>query len=162
MYKLPVIYVCENNLYAISSALDVREPIQEHVSEKFETIVPTNIIDGNDVEAVASCVYSMVERVRSGNGPFFVECMTYRLKDHHNIGTGVERGYRTQGEWNLWNEKSPITRLEKKMRDKEWLNDSQIQRIEDEIQLEIDRAFYFARKSNLPGADTLLDYLWGK
>lgn len=162
LHNLPVLYVCENNLYAISSSLDVREPFSDHVSKKFKNILPTEIIDGNDVEAVSSAVQSVLTQVRYGKGPYFFECMTYRMKDHHNVGTGVELGYRTKQEWDEWNKKSPISRLEEKMYSQKWLNANDVKRIENKIRLEIDNAFTFARKSNLPDEKSFSDYVWGK
>lgn len=160
LHSLPILYVCENNMYAISSGLEVREPLP-NISDKFKSIIETKQVDGNDVIVVSKVAEEAIFRIRNGNGPVFLECKTYRLRDHHNIKTGVESGYRTQEEWDWWNENSPIKRLEKEMILKGWIDEAQKRKMAGMIQAEIDEAFLFAHDSGLPHADSLYRYLWG-
>ena len=160
LHKLPVVYVCENNLYAISTPYNIREPLQS-VSEKFRTIIETYLVDGNNVFEVASHAANCIERARNGEGPAFLECMTYRLRDHHNIKTGVETGYRSQEEWNLWNNKSPIQFVEDYLIEKGEINSRKIDEIDRELLEEIEDAFRYAHESKLPEAESLYHNLWG-
>lgn len=160
LHNLPVMYVCENNLYAISTAYNIREPLK-YVSDKFKTIIETYVINGNNIIEVADTAVKCVRRVREGEGPVFIECLTYRLRDHHNIKTGVESGYRTQEEWDKWNEKSPIKFMEDYLLDKNWISKQEIERIDTELKKEIESAFQYAHESQLPCPKSLFDNLWG-
>lgn len=151
---LPVIYVCENNMYSISTGLDKREPVA-NIADKFSTIIPIQIVDGNDAITVYKAGHRAIEAARSGNGPTFIECKTYRLKDHHNVFTGVEQGYRTQEEWEIWNKKSPLTLLERQLKQAGLLDNEIINDIEENIQKEITKAFKFALESKLPNPNDL-------
>lgn len=161
IHKLPVIFICENNLYAISTGYKIREP-QQTVSDKFKTIIETKVIDGNDVLLVSETIREYVDKVRNGEGPVFVEGMTYRLRDHHNIGDGIESGYRTQKEWDDWNRKSPIVRMENFLKEKAWITQEHIEEIEQQIGNEIEEAFIYARNSKLPEKESLYSNLWGE
>lgn len=159
LHALPVLYVCENNLYAVSTAYDVREPLHR-VSDKFKTIIETHIIDGNDIFEVANISSDCIKRIRNGEGPVFLECMTYRFRDHHSIKTGIESGYRTLEEWQDWNAKCPIKALENYLISKNWIDTEKIISIEEELQNEILDAFHFAHESSLPRPESLFENVW--
>ncbi len=160
IHKLPILYVCENNLYAISTKFSIREPLSS-VSDKFRTILPTKIIDGNNIFEVFSEAEIILNKIRNGCGPFFLECQTYRLRDHHNVGTGIQSGYRTQDEWLEWSERSPLEFAKNFLLKKKWITDDEDQQIIADIQKEIDDAFAFARKSAFAHTDNMTRYLWG-
>lgn len=155
LLKLPVIFVCENNLYSIATSLDKREPTI-NIADKFSGILPTYVVDGNNVLEVYEKTSKVVKQAREGEGPSFLECKTYRLKDHHNVNTGVEQGYRTQEEWDMWNEKSPITFLENKLLQAGLMNSKMIKELEKSIEAEILIAFEYARKASVPVESDLL------
>jgi pyruvate dehydrogenase E1 component alpha subunit len=111
--KLPVVFVCENNLYATESPLSVRMPAGSDICEKVRTFgVPAQRVDGNDVAAVYRAVSDAVERSRTGNGPVLVECMTYRWREH--VGPlwdyEVQRTYRSREELEEWMQRCPVKR----------------------------------------------------
>ena len=94
--KLPIIYVCENNLYAVCSKLKNRQVTKDIYKRAQGLGIPSKKIDGNDAIMVYTAVNKIIKKVREGRGPYFLECSTYRFKDHHDIKTGVELGYRTR------------------------------------------------------------------
>ena len=158
--KLPVVFVCENNLYSIATPMDRREPNSD-ISSKFETILPTYKVDGNDVIAVSEVAQMIVENARSGNGPSFLECMTYRFRDHHNVGNGVDGRFRTISELQNWEKNCPIEKLKNKLLNEGIADEENLLVIENKIAREIDEAFLYARKSSCPEPSQLFDGLWG-
>lgn len=154
--NLPVIYVCENNFYAVCSSLKDRQSNVE-IYQKFQGLnIPSYKIDGNDILEISNLFDKLVSKVREGNGPFFVECVTYRLMDHHATKTGVELGYRTQEEWEMWKAKCPIIRFEKHLMAEGILNEEIKIKLENRISEEIEEAFKFAKESPLPDRSNLL------
>lgn len=158
--KLPVVYVCENNLYSVATPLDRREPNQD-VSSKFATILPVRKVDGNDVVEVYKAAKELIALARNGEGPGFLECITYRLRDHHNVGNGVDGRFRTEDEVRRWKEDCPIERIRKKMLEEDFIKEETLNQIEQDIQQEIEKAFSFARNSECPDVNELDAGLWG-
>lgn len=159
IHNLPIIYVCENNLYAISTGFKPREPLSD-IASKFSNICETKVVDGNDVFEVADATSNALDRIKEGKGPCFIECLTYRLKDHHNTKTGVESGYRSQQEWDKWNDNSPITKVEDLIRENCWLTESDMREISTDIERKILHAFEEAHNAELPDTNKYKDYLW--
>lgn len=158
--KIPVVFVCENNLYAISTPVSCREPNQD-ISSKFRTILPVQKVDGNDVLEVYRAAGTAIQRARNGKGPGLLECMTYRFRDHHNVGNGVDGRFRTERELNGWEEKCPIERLKKRIIADGIADESGLKDMEKEIAQEIGQAFRYARESACPDPAELYDGLWG-
>ena len=158
--KLPVVFICENNLYSVGTHLLKREGSQK-VAKKFSGILPVHTVDGNDVLSVNEISCAMIDRARRGEGPSFIEFETYRLRDHHDIKTGVEAGYQSQEEWQKWKDKCPIKKLEKAMFDSGSIDEETICDIEKGIENELDEAFAFACASELPNPNTLYEGLFG-
>lgn len=160
LMRLPILFVCENNLYAISTPMSKREPT-DHISDKFKGILPCKIIDGNDVLSVKDTAHEAALRARSAEGPTLIECKTYRLRDHHNVGNGIDGIYRLADEIERWERKSPIDVFRNLMADKGWIDRKMDMEIEDEIRREIDEAFKYAHESELPKPEELQKGLWG-
>lgn len=160
LHRLPVVFVCENNLYSIATPLNRREPGQD-ISSKFETILPVQKVDGNNVFVVYDAAKAAIEKARGGQGPSLMECMTYRLRDHHNIGDGVDGRFRTNQELEEWKEKCPIKKLEKKILEECVVDEKELCEIEIGIRKEIEEAFRYARNSSCPDEAQLFDGLWG-
>lgn len=158
--NLPVVYICENNFYSVCTHLDKREK-ELSIYEKFEGILPTIQIDGNDVVEVYNTSKAFIEKARNGGGPSFIECVTYRMKDHHDVKTGVEVGYRSQEEWDSWAAKCPIKNCGKYLYGKGILTEKMEVEFEKAYAKELDKAFCFAENSNLPSGANLYNGLWG-
>ncbi len=114
IWKLPTIFVCENNLYGEYSPLASTTPVHELARRADGYAMPGVRVDGNDVLAVRAVVGEAVERARSGEGPTFVEALTYRHKGHSRTDPGT---YRPQEEVDAWLARDPIPAFERALRD---------------------------------------------
>ncbi len=157
---LPIVYVCENNFYSVYSPLENRESGGE-IYRKFEGLgLPCYQVDGNNVIDVYRTARRAVADARDGKGPSFLECRTYRLRDHHGTGSGVEIGYRAQEEVDAWAGYCPVDGARGLLLTRGILSEEEIDKISDGIDTEVAEAFAFAQGSPLPGEDDLLDYLF--
>jgi TPP-dependent pyruvate/acetoin dehydrogenase alpha subunit len=143
-FNLPVVYVCENNLYGVSTRQrDVRK--LEHIADRAKAYdMPGVIVDGNDVEAVYTAVAEAVERARKGEGPTLIECKTYR---HYTHFTGEPDTYRTKEEVASWKAKDPLKQYAKKLVDEGTATKSELKNIENEVIDELNKAVEFAENS---------------
>lgn len=108
LWQLPVVYVCENNLYSISTRVERQARITS-VAERVRAYdLPAVVVDGNDVVAVASAVSAAVDRVRAGGGPELVECLTYRQGGHKRDDPAT---YRPREEVDAWLRRDPVVRM---------------------------------------------------
>jgi pyruvate dehydrogenase E1 component alpha subunit len=109
--KLPVVFVCENNLYATESPMSVRMPLETNICSKVSSFgLRSEKVDGNKVFEVYSAAKNALERCRAGDGPVFLECMTYRWREHVGPLWDYEasRTYRAKSELEEWMQKCPI------------------------------------------------------
>ena len=158
--KLPVVYVCENNFYSVSSHLSKRQA-KDDIYRRFEGLsIPGYQVDGNNVIEVYHIAKKAIDNARRGGGPSFMECRTYRLRDHHGTGSGVEVGYRTQEEVDEWTARCPVRNFERFLIEQNIITASEIGEFVTAIDLEIEEAFKFAQASPLPDEDEVLEYLY--
>jgi TPP-dependent pyruvate/acetoin dehydrogenase alpha subunit len=159
--NLPVIYVCENNGYAVSSPITNRQkPIP--IFQRFQGFgIPCRQVDGNDAETTYSATDAAVSRARRGEGPSFIECLTYRFRDHHGTKTGVEAGYQTKKEWEEWQNKCPLKILEERLLKQGLLTPELQAELIAGLDREIDEAFGYARASPFPDPCNVGDGLYG-
>ena len=154
IWKLPVIFVCENNLYAMGTRQSI-VMLNENIADRAVAYgIPGVAVDGNDVLAVYEAARKAVERARKGEGPTLIECKTYRHKGHSRIDPAK---YRSKEEVEEWLRKDPIKRLREKLLQKNVLAKAEIQRIEKEISDEIEEAVKFAMKSPYPAPEEALE-----
>jgi TPP-dependent pyruvate/acetoin dehydrogenase alpha subunit len=142
---LPIIFVCENNFYAIHTHQSRRQKLA-NICEKARVYgMPAEQIPDNDVARIYERASEAVEKLRSGTpGPFFFECLTYRLKEHVGPNDDFQLGYRSRDEAKPWVENDPVRRL------REQLNATERHKIEAEIDAEVREAFVFAEQSPFP------------
>lgn len=152
VWKLPVIFICENNQYAMSTATRIAFNIKDLSLRASSYGIPGTRVDGNDVLAVYQEVKRAVPRARSGKGPSFIVCETYRWKGHSR--SDAER-YRTREEVAEWKRKCPIERFKQYLLSKDLLTGAQIDKIEEEVRSSIEQAVDFANKSPFPSLETL-------
>jgi TPP-dependent pyruvate/acetoin dehydrogenase alpha subunit len=152
LWKLPVIYVCENNLY--NEYTHNSETIAGDILTRAAGFgIEGKSVDGQDVRAVHATAQEIVERVRSGAGPAFLLCQTYRFMGHH-VGDISREYYRSKQEELLWKtERDPITLLGNWLTKAKLSTDAQLDAIQQEIRLEIDRAVQFAMAAPYPAPD---------
>jgi pyruvate dehydrogenase E1 component alpha subunit len=111
--KLPVLLVCENNTFATESPLSVRQPAETSLCDRVRSFkIEAENVDGNDVVAVFEAAHRAVEKCRRGEGPVFLECMTYRWLEHVGpyFDHELDRTYRTQAEVQNWQDRCPVKR----------------------------------------------------
>lgn len=152
-FDLPVVYVCENNLYGVSTRQkDVRK--LEHIAERAKAYaMPGVIVDGNDVEAVYNAVRDAAQRARKGEGPTLIECKTYRQYTHF---TGEPDTYRPKEEVESWRKKDPIKMYALRLIKEDVLNEDGVKLIESEIEDEVAKAVEFAENSPKPKPENAL------
>lgn len=158
--KLPIIYICENNHYAINS-----NESQRHAGEGIYRWakgydMPSYLIDGNDVLKVSEFAEKAVERCRNGEGPTFIECLTYRWKGHIGTVNDVGEGLRPQSEYDYWVSKCPIKWYGEYLKSIGVLNDDLEKSICDEISRQIEESFEFAQGSSKPSPEDLMDFVY--
>ena len=158
--KLPVVYVCENNFYSVFSHLSKRQA-KDDIYRRFEGLsIPGYRVDGNNVVEVYRIAKKAIDNTRRGGGPSFIECRTYRLRDHHGTGSGVEVGYRTQEEVDEWAARCPVRNFERFIIEQNIITASETEEFATVIAQEVEEAFEFAQASPLPNGDEVLEYLY--
>lgn len=155
--KLPVVFVCENNLYSVYSPLSVRQPANRPITGLAESHgIKTFKGDGNDAAATMRLTTEATRYARSGAGPAFLELDTYRWREHCGPGYDNDIGYRRPAEFAKWKKLCPIARLEKKLLAARALTPDIIAAMTVEISAEINEAFLFAKASPYPDKSELL------
>jgi|MDSV01.1.fsa_nt_gb TPP-dependent pyruvate/acetoin dehydrogenase alpha subunit len=151
--KLPVLFICENNLYSVYSPLSVRQPKGRTIKEMAASLGISAISgDGNDVAKIYSKVNDSIAKIRSGKGPQLIEFSTYRWLEHCGPSFDNDIGYRTEAEFLEWKEKEPIKRYEKQLLDHSIITMEEIEKMDNVIALEVEDAFKFAAASPFPDA----------
>lgn len=154
IWKLPVIFVCENNLYAMGTRQSRVMAIENVADRAVAYGIPGVVVDGNDVLAVYEATEKAVERARKGEGPTLIECKTYRHKGHSRVDPAK---YRPKEEVEEWLAKDPIKRFKEKLLQTNTLTESEIQQIEKEVSDEIEEAVKFAMGSPYPAPEEALE-----
>ncbi len=157
LWKLPIVFICENNLYAMSTS--VRDSMLiEDISKRAEAYgFEGKSIDGNDIFIVKKTVEEAVKKARDGVGPTLIECKTYRFKGHSKNDQCV---YRTREEEEEWKKKDPILILRNKLIKDKILSEKEIIKIEENIKLEIEKAVEFATESPEPNPSSMYENLY--
>ncbi|HVJ48140.1 thiamine pyrophosphate-dependent dehydrogenase E1 component subunit alpha [Desulfitobacterium sp.] len=158
--KLPVIYICENNHWAINSHQSQRHSGESIYRWADGYGIPSYQIDGNDVLKVSEYAENAVSRCRNGEGPTFIECITYRWKGHIGTVNDVGIGFRPQSEYDYWISKDPIKWYADYLKATGVLNDKMDESIDEEIDQLIDDAFTFAKNSPKPLPEELMDFVF--
>ncbi len=155
LWQLPVLFVCENNLYAMGTALAISES-ETDIHRKAESYrMASTAVDGMDVVAVESTTRGALETIRKGSGPVFLECRTYRFRAHSMFDAQL---YRPKAEVEAWKKRCPIERLEKWAVEAGILHQSDLAPIEAEVAREVQEAVAFAEAGSWePAADLLRD-----
>ena len=153
VWKLPIVFVCENNQYALSTSYRDTTSVDQVAERAPAYGIPGRTIDGNDVVEVYEAVREAVERARAGGGPTLIEAMTYRWGGH-SMRANV-RDPRGEEEYASWMERDPVRRAERELRDVEVVDEAGIEAIGTETAAELDQAVEFGRAAGQPEADAL-------
>lgn len=158
--KLPVIFVCENNLYSVYTKLKDRQPARDLTEIGRAHGIMSYRCDGNDVDALLDTFGAATGAVRSGNGPAFVVVDTYRWLEHCGPNYDNHLGYRTEEEFMQWRAKDGLEALEKQLLSKGQVMDSQVSKFIKEFSDEIEEAFNFAYKSPYPSPELASEFVY--
>lgn len=141
LWKLPVLFLCENNLYAMGTALG-RHQSQTDIARKADAYaIPAAAVGGMDVLAVEAATRTAVDFVREGRGPYLIEYRTYRFRAHSMYDAEL---YRTKEEVAQWKQRDPVTLLERQLREGGMLTDADLDKMETAVAAEIAEAVSFA------------------
>ena len=159
--RLPVVFICENNLYSVYSPMAVRQPSQRTIASLAAGHgMPSRRGDGNDVVEVFTLAQEALQRAREGGGPTLLEFATYRWREHCGPSYDNDLGYRSQQEVREWTSRCPIARCRQRL-----VGEGLLSRQDEEATLarlaeEIDVAFRFAKDSPVPAAERLLEHVY--
>jgi len=135
--KLPVVFVCENNLYSTHMPIAQCTADLDLARKAIAMGVPSRRIDGNDVVKVQRTSAGMVRKARKGEGPSFLECMTYRQRGHVGPNYDIEKGLRCQEEFDCWLKKDPIESLELRLLEAGAISKEHLDEIKDKVRTEV-------------------------
>lgn len=159
-WKLPVIFVCENNLYAISVPFKKVMMIENVADRAVAYGMPGVIVDGMDVIAVYKAAQEAVSRAREGKGPTLIECKTYRFRGHYEGDPKKGATYRSEIEMSDWEKKCPIANFKTKLIENSVLTENEAEDINQKCIKEIEDAVRFAMESPYPSPDEILENLF--
>lgn len=153
LWKLPVLFICENNLYAMGTALE-RSQAQTDLRLRSRGYgVPSATADGMDVLAVEAAALKATEAVRRGDGPFLLELQTYRFRSHSMSDPDL---YRTKEEVEHWKERDPISLFIERLQSARMIGDADVRHLEAEVAAEVQASIDFAEAGAPEGAEYLL------
>ena len=149
--KLPVLFVCENNLYSVYSPLRVRQPEGRSIAQMVQGLgLRARAGDGNDVVEVYRMAGEALAEIRRGEGPVFLELSTYRWREHCGPNYDNDLGYRAEAEFLAWRAKEPIGRLEASLRSQRVVSAEESAAMDHAIAREVGAAFAYAEESPFP------------
>lgn len=154
IWRLPVVFIAENNLYAETTPQKYHMNIRSIAERGAAYGIPSAEVDGNDVIAVYEAVDEAVKRARAGLGPTLLDCITYRLRGHNE---GDDMLYRTKEEFEEWKKKEPILRFKKKLIEMGVLKEHEANKIEEACLKEVEEALSFAEGCPHPKPEELFE-----
>ena len=158
VWKLPIIFVCENNEWASTTPYRTTTSVEDISKRAAGYSMESKIVDGNDVFDVYEGFKEALAHVKAGNGPFFLEAKTYRIKGHF---VGDPELYRTKEEvQKVYDENNPITRFENKVLKENLLSGTELKEISSKAETEIKEALKFAQDSEFPEPSEMYDDLY--
>lgn len=155
LWKLPIVFVCENNLYGLSVSMKKSSAVKDIAVRAKAYDIPGAVVDGMDVLAVWKATEKAVRRARDGRGPSLLECKTYRFLGHSR-GDPPYGPYRTQEELETWKRRDPLSLLIKRG----GLTSNEVERIDREVSEVVEEAVRFAEESPEPDVDVALEDIY--
>lgn len=157
VWKLPVVFVCENNNYGISMSQARHQKIKDVADRGAAYGIPGIVVDGNDVLAVYEAATEAVSRARKGQGPTLVECKTYRWRGHFEGDPG---NYKPKEEQEAWLKKDPIPRFEAFLKENNVMNEKELSACVEQVMNEIKEAIQFAEESPDPDVASVVQDIY--
>jgi pyruvate dehydrogenase E1 component alpha subunit len=151
VHRLPILFVCENNLYSVNTPMAPRQPVSRTIADlAIGHAIDAHRADGQTVEAVCELTARVLDRVRAGEGPALLELLTYRWAEHCGPNSDIHLGYRTKEELDAWGDRCPI-KLHRALLEHERVLDADHEAaMRAELTAEIDQAVAFAKSSPFP------------
>lgn len=158
-FSLGTIFICENNLYAISTPVSIHSHIKDFASRAAGYGMPGVVVDGNDVIAVYEATKEACERARRGNGPTFIECKTYRWRGHSERDP---RDPRPIEEIEAWKKKCPILKLERYIAENKLATQKELDSVYSSVLAEVEDSIKFAEDSPFPASEEVLLHVYAE
>lgn len=159
LWHLPVLFICENNLYGMGTALERAESVTD-LSKKAEGYaVASAAVDGMDVLAVEAAAKEATAFVRAGKGPYFLEYRTYRFRAHSMFDAEL---YRTKAEVEEWKKRGPIITFVKRLKDQGLLNEADLEELERKVAAEMEEAVAFAEAGTWESVEDLTRFVYSE
>ena len=159
IWDLPVVYICENNLYGASTHVSKVMKIKDIAQRAGAYGIPGEVVDGNDVIAVHTSVRKAVEKARKGQGPTLIECKTYRRGGHSRTDGCL---YRDKEEEKEWLAKDPIVKMRDTLLGSGVLSQTKVEEIDEKVEKEIDQAVEYAQGAPSPSPEDALKDVFAK
>jgi len=159
LWRLPLLFVCENNLYAMGTRIDRAQAETELTRKAAAYAMASAAVDGMDVLAVEAAARRAAEAVRAGQGPYFLECRTYRFRAHSMYDPEL---YRSKTEVEEWKQRDPIMTLSRQMQEQNSLSDSDLAQMEREVASEVEQAVAFAESGTWEPVEDLTRFVYSE
>lgn len=159
LWKLPILFVCENNLYAMGTRLELTESEPDIHTKAHAYRIDSEVVNGMDVVAVNAAAMRAVARIRGGMGPVFLECRTYRFRAHSMFDPQL---YRPKSEIEEWKKRDPIVLLSTWMKSANLLHDEDLVGLEADVEREIRDAVAFAEAGRWEPVEEMTNDVYGK
>lgn len=160
--RLPVIFACEHNLFSSHLHISLRQPASRVSRYAMAHCMVSETMDGNDVLAVASAARRAAERARTGDGPTFLEMVTYRWRGHVGPAEDSDVGVKRADDLSLWKRRDPVRRLEDALMRDRGVKEEDLASVRELIERELKDALDFARSSPYPASDAATTYLFAE
>ncbi len=159
--NLPVLFICENNLYSVYSPLHVRQPKNRKIYEMVSALgLRATFSDGNDVESAFKLIDGCIKNIRDGAGPQFIELATYRWREHCGPNYDNDIGYRSPQEFEAWKLRDPVSSYKDRLISESVITQQEVRAMYENIRLEITDAFEFAETSAFPDTTDVFTHLY--
>ncbi|MFM2367848.1 MAG: pyruvate dehydrogenase (acetyl-transferring) component subunit alpha [Bacteroidota bacterium] len=159
LWKVPVLFVCENNLYAMGTAIKYSHAVTELEKKGAAYGIESAVVDGMDLIAVVDAANTAVEKIRSNGKPYFLVCNTYRFRAHSMFDAEL---YRDKKEVEEWKKKDPIPQFEQFLLQQQWITENEIAEFETKIETKIKIAVNFAEAGTWEPLDQLTKFVYSE
>lgn len=157
LWKLPVLFICENNQYGMGTAVEYASAVREMAKKASAYDIPAERVDGQDVLEMRETVKKALDHCRAGNGPYFLEAMTYRFRGH---SMADPEAYRSKEEVEQRRQEDPIIRFREKLLAEGVTTEEELAAIDSEVDAVMEEAVRFADESPMPEPSTLTDHVY--
>jgi len=159
VWKLPVVYFCENNQYAATTPLTLSHSVPDIATRAAAYGMPGEIVDGQDLFAVHAAALRAVERARAGEGPSLIEAKTYRY-DEHAVNLFIPAKYRGDEEMAAWRSRDPVALLRARLAEECVMDEAGLEQLESAVRTEVNAAVAYAEAGAEPGFETVFEHMF--